>query len=74
VVLGPTAPSPAWKPAPVFVDHTTASANVARELHEARPRTRPAASSTRRSPAARPARRTALLTVMCGGDAAAFDA
>ena len=42
----------------VFVDHTTASAEVARELYE---KAKKAAfiSSTRRSPAARRARRTA---------------
>ena len=42
----------------VFVDHTTASAEVARELYAARRRAA-SISSTRRCRAARPARRTA---------------
>ena len=36
VMLGRTAPSPAWARAPIFVDHTTASAEIARELYAAR--------------------------------------
>jgi 3-hydroxyisobutyrate dehydrogenase len=46
---------------------------VARELH-ARPRRAAWASSTPRCRAARPVRVNGALTVMCGGDAAAFDA
>ena len=43
----------------IFVDHTTASADVARELDAAAEKRGASASSTRRCPAARPARRTA---------------
>ena len=57
----------------VLVDHTTASADVARELPPAA-ESQGAASSTRRSRAARPAPRTASSTIMCGGEPAAFDA
>ena len=57
-----------------LVDHTTASATIARELGAAAKRHGLSASSMRRSPAARPAPATALLTVMCGGEPAAFDA
>ena len=55
----------------IFVDHTTASADVARELYAAA-EGRASASSMRRCRAARPAPRTARLTVMCGGDADAY--
>ena len=43
----------------IYIDNTTASATVARELAEAAAEARASASSTRRSPAARPAPRTA---------------
>ena len=43
----------------IFVDNTTASAEVARELAALRPGSAASASSTRRCPAARPARKTA---------------
>ena len=43
----------------IYIDNTTASAAVARELARRGRRSAASASSTRRSPAARPARRTA---------------
>ena len=52
VVLGPNGAFAGMKPGAIFVDHTTASANVARE-----PWVWPL--SMRPSPAARPARKTA---------------
>ena len=68
VTTGPGGAFETLAPGAVFVDHTTASAEVARELAARRP-SAARASSTRRSPAARPARRSGELTVMCGGDA-----
>jgi 3-hydroxyisobutyrate dehydrogenase len=69
VVLGADGAFAGMTAGAVFVDHTTASAEVARELAR-RPRAGAGCtSSTRRSPAARLAPSTALLTVMCGGDA-----
>ena len=67
VVLGTTVHSPALEPGAVLVDHTTASAEVARELAEAAPSSG-SASSTLRCRVDRPAPRTAQLTIMCGGD------
>jgi 3-hydroxyisobutyrate dehydrogenase len=58
VVLGADGAFAGMKPGAIFVDHTTASAEVARELPGGAP-ARPAASSTPRSPAARPVPRTA---------------
>lgn len=57
VVLGPDGAFAGMKPGAIFVDHTTASAGVAREL---RKRPLPSAStfSMRRCPAVRLARRT----------------
>jgi 3-hydroxyisobutyrate dehydrogenase len=58
VTLGADGALAGMKPGAIFVDHTTASADVAREL--ARPPPSSAcSSSTRRCRAARPARRTA---------------
>jgi 3-hydroxyisobutyrate dehydrogenase len=56
VALGPAAPSRV-KPGAIFVDHTTASAKVARELHP-RPRSSVSALSTRRFRTARRAPKT----------------
>jgi 3-hydroxyisobutyrate dehydrogenase-like beta-hydroxyacid dehydrogenase len=58
VVLGDDGAFAGMEAGAVFVDHTTASAEVARELH-AGARRMGCTSSTRRSPAARPARSTA---------------
>ena len=72
VTLGATAPSQAMCAGAIFVDHTTASAEVAREL-AAGPHAKGWPSSTRRSRAAT-RRDNGELTVMCGGDAEAFAA
>ena len=58
VVLGPTARSPAWRKGAVLVDHTTASAEVARELRRGG-ESAGSTFSTRRSRAGRRAPRTA---------------
>jgi 3-hydroxyisobutyrate dehydrogenase-like beta-hydroxyacid dehydrogenase len=72
VVLGPEGALAGMKPGAVFVDHTTASANVARELHAAAQALGlhfvDAPVSGGQAGAV-----NGLLTVMCGGDAAAFD-
>ena len=59
VVLGAHGAFAGMAPGAVFVDHTTASAAVARELARGGPANAACTSSTRRSPAARPARSTA---------------
>ncbi|MCW5651803.1 MAG: NAD(P)-dependent oxidoreductase [Ramlibacter sp.] len=72
VVLGADGALAGMKPGAVLVDHTTASANVARELHGA-------ASALGLHFVDAPVSggqagaQNGLLTVMCGGDAAAFD-
>lgn len=73
VVLGASGAFAGMKPGAVFVDHTTASAEVARELHAA------ALSSKLQFVDAPVSGGEAgavngALTVMCGGDAAPFDA
>lgn len=73
VVLGEQGAFAGMKAGAVFVDHTTASANVAREL---------AAEAAKRGlqfvdapvSGGQAGAQNGLLTVMCGGDAAAFDA
>jgi len=72
VTIGPDGAFAGMKPGAIFVDHTTASANVARELsalaaHEGL-RFIDAPVSGGQAGA-----QNGLLTVMCGGDAAAFD-
>jgi 3-hydroxyisobutyrate dehydrogenase len=72
VVLGPDGAFAGMKPDSVFVDHTTASANVAREL-----------SSTAQDlglqfidapvSGGQSGAQNGMLTVMCGGDQAAFE-
>ena len=64
-----TARSPACSTGAIYIDNTTASADGRRASSRRRPRSAASASSMRRSPAARPAPRTAQLTVMVGGDA-----
>ena len=59
VVVGADGAFAGMKPGAVFVDHTTASAAVARELNAAGARRAACTSSTRRCPVARPARRRA---------------
>ena len=73
VTLGADGAFAGMKPGAVFVDHTTASAEVARELH--------AAAATLGlqfvdAPVSggQAGAQNGMLTVMCGGDAAAFDA
>ena len=73
VTLGADGAFAGMKPGAIFVDHTTASAEVARELH--------AAAATLGlqfvdAPVSggQAGAQNGMLTVMCGGDAAAFDA
>jgi 3-hydroxyisobutyrate dehydrogenase-like beta-hydroxyacid dehydrogenase len=73
VVLGETGALAGMKPGAIFVDHTTASAEVARELH--------AAAAARGlgfvdAPVSggQAGAVNGMLTVMCGGDQTAFDA
>jgi 3-hydroxyisobutyrate dehydrogenase/2-hydroxy-3-oxopropionate reductase len=72
VVLGPDGALAGMKPGAVFVDHTTASANVARELYAAAQAKGlhfvDAPVSGGQAGAV-----NGLLTVMCGGDAPAFE-
>ena len=58
VVYGDNGVLAGMKKGAILVDHTTASAVVAREVHARKPRKKASASSTRRSPAARRARST----------------
>ena len=69
VALGEQGAFAGMAPGSLFVDHTTASAEVARELSLLAAE-RELGFSTRRSPAARRARSTAPLTVMVGGEEA----
>jgi len=71
VVLGPDGAFAGMKPGAVFVDHTTASANVARELDVV---ARQAGFQFIDAPVSggQAGAQNGLLTVMCGGDAAAF--
>ncbi|MEZ5606393.1 MAG: NAD(P)-dependent oxidoreductase [Burkholderiaceae bacterium] len=72
VVLGDAGALAGMKPGAIFVDHTTASANVAREL---------AAAAQARGlhfidapvSGGEAGAQNGVLTVMCGGDAAAFE-
>ena len=72
VVLGPDGAFARMKPGSIFVDHTTASAEVARELYEEAKRKGlhfvDAPVSGGQAGAV-----NGLLTVMCGGDAEPFD-
>ena len=73
VTLGPDGAFAGMKPGAVFVDHTTASASVARELY---------ASASNKGlhfvdapvSGGQAGAQNGLLTVMCGGDQTAFDA
>ena len=73
VTVGPDGAFAGMKPGAVFVDHTTASASVARELYAAA-----AAMGLHFVDApvsgGQAGAQNGALTVMCGGDAAAFDA
>ncbi|MDB5882995.1 MAG: 2-hydroxy-3-oxopropionate reductase-like protein [Ramlibacter sp.] len=73
VVLGPDGAFAGMKPGSVFIDHTTASADVARELYaEAKKRGLQFVDAPVSGGQA--GAQNGLLTVMCGGDAAAFEA
>ena len=73
VVLGPEGAFAGMKPGTIFVDHTTASANVARELYAV---AQAAGLQFVDAPVSggQAGAQNGALTVMCGGDAAAFDA
>jgi 3-hydroxyisobutyrate dehydrogenase len=73
VVLGPDGAFAGMKPGAILIDHTTASANVARELHaEAKKRGLQFVDSPVSGGQA--GAQNGMLTAMCGGDAAAFEA
>jgi 3-hydroxyisobutyrate dehydrogenase len=72
VVLGEGGALAGMKPGAVFVDHTTASANVARELH-AEAAKKGVAFVDAPVSGGQAGAQNGLLTVMCGGEAAAFD-
>jgi 3-hydroxyisobutyrate dehydrogenase len=73
VTLGQDGAFAGMKPGAVFVDHTTASANVARELYAAAAALKLQFVDAPVSGGEAGAQ-NGMLTVMCGGDAAAFDA
>jgi len=72
VTLGPDGAFAGMQPGAIFVDHTTASANVARELSAA---ARKLGLQFVDAPVSggQAGAQNGLLTVMCGGDAAAFE-
>ena len=72
VVLGDEGALAGMKPGAIFVDHTTASANVARELAAAA-RARGLQFIDAPVSGGQAGAQNGLLTVMCGGDPAAFD-
>lgn len=73
VTLGADGAFAGMAPGAIFVDHTTASAEVARELHGAA-RTLGLAFIDAPVSGGEAGARNGQLTVMCGGDQAAFDA
>jgi 3-hydroxyisobutyrate dehydrogenase len=73
VVLGPDGAFAGMKPGAIFIDHTTASATVARELYAAAKKLGLQFVDAPVSGGQAGAQNGAL-TVMCGGDAAAFEA
>ena len=73
VVLGPDGAFAGMSAGAVFVDHTTASAEVARELHAAA-RARALHFVDAPVSGGQAGAVNGALTVMCGGDAAPFDA
>ncbi len=72
VVLGPDGALAGMKAGTVLVDHTTASANVARELHALAAQQGVAFIDAPVS-GGQGGAQNGLLTVMCGGEATAFD-
>jgi 3-hydroxyisobutyrate dehydrogenase len=73
VVFGPDGALAGMKPGAVLVDHTTASANVAREIYAKAKALRLQFVDAPVS-GGQAGAQNGLLTVMCGGDQAAFDA
>jgi 3-hydroxyisobutyrate dehydrogenase-like beta-hydroxyacid dehydrogenase len=73
VVLGDDGAFAGMKPGAIFVDHTTASADVAREL-SAIARERGLQFIDAPVSGGQAGAQNGVLTVMCGGDAAAFEA
>ena len=73
VTLGPDGAFAGMQPGSIFVDHTTASADVARELYAAAQALQLQFVDAPVSGGQAGAQNGAL-TVMCGGDASAFDA
>ena len=73
VVLGEQGALAGMKPGAIFVDHTTASADVARELYAAA-RARGLSFVDAPVSGGQAGAQNGALTVMCGGDAAAFAA
>ncbi len=72
VVLGPDGALAGMKPGAIFVDHTTASADVARELY-ATAKAKGLAFVDAPVSGGQAGAQNGLLTVMCGGDTAAFE-
>lgn len=72
VTIGPRGAFTAMKPNAIFVDHTTASAQVAVELHEAA-RARGLHFLDAPVSGGQSGAEQGILTIMVGGDAAAFD-
>jgi 3-hydroxyisobutyrate dehydrogenase len=73
VVLGPDGAFAGMKPGAIFIDHTTASADVARELYaDAKKRGLQFVDAPVSGGSA--GAQNGMLTVMCGGDTAAFEA
>ena len=72
VVLGEQGAFAGMAPGAIFVDHTTASANVARELDQAA-RAKGLQFIDAPVSGGQAGAQNGLLTVMCGGDAAAFE-
>ncbi len=73
VTLGADGAFAGMKPGAIFVDHTTASASVARELYAAAQKLGLQFMDAPVS-GGQAGAQNGVLTVMCGGDAAAFDA
>ncbi len=73
VVLGPDGALAGMKPGAIFVDHTTASADVARELHAVASKLGIAFVDAPVS-GGQAGAQNGLLTVMCGGEAGPFEA
>jgi len=73
VVLGDNGALAGMKPGAVLIDHTTASANVARELYAAA-QSKGLQFVDAPVSGGQAGAQNGLLTVMCGGDAAAFEA